>query len=180
MKFISFCFWSFLIISIVVPCYSMRNADKEKITLPDSVGYIGFDSCVYKRVYDTDELRCKFPFSKADSVVIQSFENSGDSALHIKERIVLSRIQTDSLASILFNFQPLYPDYERLRMCYTPHHIINFYKAGKVMSFIELCFICNRYKSDPSSEYWGVFCDNKYQQLNAFFVAAGITCFPGK
>jgi hypothetical protein len=180
MKFISSYLLSLLIISIVVSCHSIRNADKDKLVLNDTVEYTGFDSCIYKKMYNVGELRNKYPFSKADSVVIQSFENSGDSAHHIKERIVLNRMQTDSLTSILFNFQPLYPDYEKVRMCYTPHHIINFCKAGKNISFIELCFICNRYKSDPSSEYWGVFCDNKYHQLKAFFKAAGITYFPEK
>jgi hypothetical protein len=176
-----FHFVLFLILFISSCRYSVVIVDKTKFPAPDEIStYSGPDTCVYEKRYSVYELRTKFPFSHADSITLESF-SVGDEQIHeIKEMVSLNRTQQDSLANILLNFQPAEVGTRIQLGCYWPHHKICFYSCGKILCWIEICFQCNAYRSNLSKDYWGYFCDNKYQKLKAFFKEAGITYFPGK
>jgi hypothetical protein len=63
----------------------------------------------------------------------------------------------------------------RVNMCYTPRHAILFENENKqVFSYIEICFECLRYKTEPKNLVIGEFCYEKYTMLEDFFRHAGI------
>ncbi len=142
-----------------------RTAKKiELVSFESPYEVLGPDSVVYK------ERRTEIP--KQDSKIDRS---------QLKEILLLTRLQTDSLTNIFFNF-----DYGRAEngmietadlACYYPRHAILFYKKKadqEPFAYFEVCLECQYVRTFPKQYKLGNFCEGKYAMLRAFFRQTGI------
>lgn len=94
----------------------------------------------------------------------------------IKEKFTLNPSQVDSLTDILFNY-----DYREKTTiatsseCFDPHHAIVFTnKEGKIIEYIEICFLCSNIYSSSAKINPGNFCEGKYNLLKKLFRKIGV------
>jgi hypothetical protein len=120
-----------------------------------------------------------YPFNVAAQVVLTSYElefmakKEGTPDL---ERIVLSKIQIDSLTDLLFN------NFFKGRVyfgegvgCFEPRNAIVFVDAaGKEFERADVCFVCGNYRTAPTEFTFGDDCKVKMRLLDPFFVSCGI------
>lgn len=148
----------------------------------------------------SEESRLKlFPYNIADQVMLISFDDSGvgkmqgeelqkflddnlDKVLdasqlsRITEKQILSKVQTSELTNIIYNYtftKP--PTIMSFANCYMPSNAILFLdKNDKLLGFIELCFLCNRYRESSKKITIGDNCTQKTDMLKAFFLKNSI------
>lgn len=160
--------------------------------------------CVKKHRLNSFKRLSNYPFNIAAGVMLVSFESKmigyvltpdgkdstalisdggelpveGDSLCfsRLKEQVLLSKEQVDSLTDILYNYGFRgNVNYEVSMNCYSPHHAIVFLDhQGKMFEFIELCFMCNGKRLSSEEVACGDFCDGKYELLEKFFKNAGV------
>jgi hypothetical protein len=139
--------------------------------------------CIYQK---TDKTPANtYPFNAADRIEIVSYDSRNDTADNlirdgrftvndIHELIVLNKPQTDSLFSLLY-------DYERNKNaepvryadCYNPKHSVVFYKEGKAIAFWEICLECGGQRQSANTGFEN-FCHENSCEVQHFFVKAGI------
>lgn len=152
--------------------------------------------CFYQD--NSNKIKDTFPFSEADKIEIVAFGEDFEARMSIKNEIfqllqvprmgdtikinnrkvkfreinVLNEQEVKELFSILFNYQT--PDGNSVVAdCYEPHHAILFYKAGKAIDFLELCFHCRNYRNSEKDSFNG-FCLETYSRLERFFKSIGV------
>lgn len=129
-----------------------------------------------------------YPFNEIDAVLIFSYENllnnysEDPSAIedgnflireqNIKDSLVLTTVQMDTLEKILFGYTG--GSYDEPD-CYLPRHTIVFYKKGKPITFLEICMECNRSRIFDKMNA-GISAE-KMKMLKDFFKNVGITYF---
>lgn len=156
------------------------------------------DSCQRNTNYPLAKRMKKFPFNKAASIQLISFDGlvsvtdsgtikitSQDPALlgvpevplYVKERVTLNAVQIDSLTDILYNYGYIRRSASaRTSDCYAPRNAIIFIAAdGKVFAFIEMCFMCLNTRLSDERISLGELCENKLQLIRQFFGDAGVT-----
>lgn len=150
--------------------------------------------------YSVKERMSRYPFSKADQVVLISWkepeikEMPADSLglpeevrlyqptpiknnrldyPNISETATLNANQTDKLTSILYEYDGT--AYAPMP-CYSPNHAVVFLKNEAVLEFIEICFQCRAVQVSDSKKMGirAAFCTEKYEMLRSFFQDAGI------
>ena len=140
-------------------------------------------ACIYRKTDKT--ISTTYPFDKSDRIGIVSYEsrNEADNELikndsfrvaGIGERIVLNKVQIDTLFSLLY-------DYQRNKNrgsvsqadCYNPRHAVVFYKANKAIAFWEICLECGGQRQSTNTDF-EKFCDENICRVQHFFINAGI------
>lgn len=131
-----------------------------------------------------------YPFSKANKIEVVSYINrelwdtienkttEGIASINknqIKERVTLTKEQTDNLFKFLFIDEcPLVNSTSR---CFKPRHMIVFYdKYGKELDYIEVCLECGTSESGMNFSYNGI-CNERADELGGIFREAGIKYF---
>jgi len=145
----------------------------------------GETSCIYSKT--AKKLTDTYPFDQADKIEIVSYPVRSDAYSNdklivdssfvvkgIKDRIVLTTQQSDSLFSILFDYKTkregsVVPDAD----CYNPRHSIIFYHRTKPIAFLEVCLECGGTRHSKDTNF-GVFCDDKMCMLQKFFKSIGV------
>lgn len=171
----------------------VKEADEKEVenNKTNSDEDFGEMECVYIKANMTR--KSVYPFNKATKIEVFSCEpfigegskwrinsssiNSGVFELEqYYEKISLSQLQTDSLFSILYNYQP-----KRLGNtfgvadCYNPRHSIVFYEGDKAIAFIELCLECSKTKTSKGYVLNGdFFCNGQWCHLYRFFKYIGL------
>ncbi|MBL7806261.1 MAG: hypothetical protein JNN28_00500 [Saprospiraceae bacterium] len=165
---------------------------RDSIVLPEDC------SKIYQ--YSIKERMSRYPFSKADQVMLISWKEPEIKAMpkdslvlpeevrlyqptpiknnrldypKISETATLNANQTDKLTSILYEYDGI--AYAPMP-CYSPHHAVVFLKNEEVLEFIEICFQCRAVRVSHPEEM-GIkttFCTEKYEMLRSFFQDAGI------
>ncbi len=150
--------------------------------------------CIFKESLSANERKSIYPFSKAKSVKIVSFEALPDSngqiitganklpmklnrvdVSKLNEIIQLNSLEIDSLTNILYNFGYNGKVLIERGSCFNPRHAIIFFDNANVdFAFIELCFECNVYQTSSSLVQTGDFCTEKYNMLESYFKNRGI------
>ncbi|SHG80514.1 hypothetical protein SAMN04488109_1925 [Chryseolinea serpens] len=139
--------------------------------------------CYYRPKFSAKERMKNYPFNVAAQVVLTSYEldfmakKEGTPDL---ERIVLSKIQIDSLTDLLFN--NFYKG-EIWRIegvgCFQPRNAIVFVDAaGKEFERADVCFECLNYHTGPTEFKFGDDCKYKMSLLDPFFASCGIKIGP--
>lgn len=162
------------------------------------------DQCQRTGNKKTKDILKAYPFDKATSIKIVSFKTLDKEVVEwgipkingqvdlgkLFEVKTLNKKQTSKLLDILINInyiplpitksvnesgEELIERDIRVNMCYTPRHAILFENAnGLVFSYIEICFDCLRYKTQPENLEIGEFCYQKYTMLEDYFQDLGI------
>lgn len=131
-----------------------------------------------------------YPFSKVDKIEVVSYINrelwdtienkttEGIASINknqIKERITLTKEQTDNLFKFLFIDEcPLVNSTSR---CFEPRHMIVFYnEKGKELDYIEVCLECGTSESGTGFSYNDI-CNERTDKLAGIFKEAGIKYF---
>lgn len=96
--------------------------------------------------------------------------------LFIKERVMLTGAQVDSLTDILYNYGYIRRGgSDKTRECYSPRNAIVFIDAeGKAFAFIEICFMCFNTRESDERISLGELCEDKLQMIRQFFGHAGV------
>lgn len=147
--------------------------------------------CEHNGTLNAEERRSISLFNNAAKIQIISFSSNVVRSTPIdknvlvykytKETITLSDEQINELTDILYNYN--YSDTltsfgVTRRNCYYPRHAVVFLDSlDKTTGYFEFCFECLNYKSNPSTENAGTFCNGKFDLLADFFKSAGITFF---
>lgn len=147
-------------------------------------------NCFYQNKYTAEQRLQLYPFNKAAEIKLAAFDKAESLIMggelpmkngtvdysRLKEIKAITKNQIDSLTDILFNRGyggPFY-SFSKIR-CYSPRNAILFLDLhGKTFAFIEICFECTGYRLS-SKKIKGVdFCNQKYDDLKAFFAINGI------
>jgi len=173
---------------------------KEEVSNTDALNdEMNEQKCVYKKYpYPKDSV---FPFSQADKVEIIAYDSAFGSAFmggrihgytierlndsmatksNIKDKVELNKNQTDTLFSIFLDYA--FGDANTgilSAACYNPRHAILFYKEGKLIEYVEICFECGGIefvdsKSKFSKLIYDNFCYDKRCYLIEFFKKCGV------
>ena len=186
----------FLIILVCVTCLMACLGQKENIRKQPLKQDFQTDSakCIFKEFLSPSERKSVYPFSKAKSVKIVSFDALPDSNGHIitganklpmnanrvdvsklNEIIQLNSLEIDSLTNILYNFRYNGKFLIERGSCFNPRHAIIFFDSANVdFAFIELCFECNVFQTSSNEVQAGDFCTEKYSMLESYFRNRGI------
>jgi len=175
----------FVVFCFVFGCQTNETTNQNR-NQPDTIfnyAYAEDDGgtrCAFKRTEKKPE--STFPFNKSDKIELVSYGAKlnlhSDNELirdgkfmvkEIKQRVTLNKAQTDSLFSILYNFEKIKKGSEEpLADCYNPRHCIVFYQDGRAISFLEICFDCRKRRM-PENLDFGESCDEKWCLLQNFF-----------
>lgn len=150
--------------------------------------------CKYLNKYSVEQRNSFYPFNVAKNIKLVSFGikpvkngfTSPDGQLPMKNKKIvysdlmevktLSKSQIDSLTDLLYN--NIYTGYFSTiteAQCYNPRNAILFLDDnGALIVFIEICFECQRYRTNSQKVVLGDFCSQKYDLLKEFFQQAGI------
>jgi hypothetical protein len=134
------------------------------------------------------KIRNLFPYNQLDKIKLVSFKlphpDSVERTIPLKngqvdmdgmfESVTLEKELSEKLLDILVNYDN--PEDERLvLMCYDPRNAIIFMdKSDKILGYIELCFDCLDFKTEPKNIVMGGFCTEKFDAIQGIFVAAGL------
>ena len=137
--------------------------------------------------------RTIYPFNTAYRVRIISF-NTYITDLPVSNRylvdsllidnIVLTEEQTDGLTDILYNY-----NYSKKTVitsqtsygCYEPKHAIIFInEKEEIFAYLQVDTRCRHIITGLTEKSTGVFCENKFDLLEAFFRSVGITHYEEK
>jgi hypothetical protein len=148
--------------------------------------------CVFRNTYSQKQRSQFYPFNKASKVLLISYndtiaiqnttpvENKKLDLTKIRETIVLSRAQVDSLTSILYNVGVKSSDYwfqmgDPGRKCYNPRNSIIFLdEKQRAFEYIEICFECHQDRlSSRKIKNW-TLCESKFGLLQDYFLWTGI------
>ncbi len=139
-----------------------------------------------------------FPFSKAHTIEIYSYEGSfesvssfsdyfsknfgklkqvnilNDTNLHVKDRISLNAAQKNQLFEILYKENC---GDDLVGNCFNPNHAIVYYdESGRAFAYTEISLDCmNAVSSKDVGTY--KFCDAKIQKITSFFKSIGVNYF---
>jgi hypothetical protein len=121
-----------------------------------------------------------FPFNSSTKVEAIDFDHKSPQRIYGLEykilsgdqRVVLTKNQTDSLFSILYNYGDIKNTYNANADCYIPRNALIFTNNGKAVGFIEICFQCHKYKLSDGLTI--PFCDEKVCMLQYFMRDIGI------
>lgn len=184
---------------IVFACRTQQDARFSPPPIGNGENLYGDNSCFLRYHVSTDERKNIYPFSKATSVKLVSFEydinrvaDDGylfSSSLHrflpvqYRESIALSNEQIDSLTNLLYNYDfRAMPSKRGVPKCYRPRNGIVFYDVeGSQFAAIEICFECQRFMTFPEKvilpEQRSLsvdFCTQKSDMLRDFFKSSGV------
>ena len=167
---------------------------------PITLLFFGTLACSSQKPYASRNMELSRLFSEATNVTILSYVNrmyeaplpEGDAAntrvkdtvlfvagelnvlaSTIREKLVLTRTQTESLFTIL---NTDLCKFDGGAICFNPRHAIIFYDSkNSTLGYIELCFDCVTYETSPAFEI--DFCYEKAQALKEHFETFGLTYF---
>lgn len=177
-----------LLLTVISGCKS--TITNKPLPPPTEKDFHADQKCYYDGKLTESERRSIYPFNKAVSVAVLSFDAKlgrtpidQDTIVHAKakETVVLSTNELNRLTDVLYNYN--YSKETNLFSettvgCYYPRHAIVFLdKSDKVISYIELCLECSQVKTSLPKESTGQFCEGKYDLLRAYFVSIGIRYF---
>jgi hypothetical protein len=125
-----------------------------------------------------------FPFNKSHTIELVSYETRIHNYLNdqlieagafvvpgIKQRIILSKEETNKLFDILYDSDQIGGhSVQSLADCYSPRHSIVFYDSGRAIAFLEVCFECEGTRQTPNVDF-GKFTEEKWCTLQKFFKA---------
>lgn|GEM_PF-882341 len=170
-----------------------QQTKRHKLTLEEYDAQIQASSkCLKRNTYSVDKRRLMFPFKGATKVSIISFRDTTsfmvsripikdavlDSGLVLEEK-VLTQKEVDQLTDLIFNYGFKTKIKYRLITnfkCYDPHNGILFYDENKhVNNFIEICFDCQKFRSNVEKLNLGENCTEKFTLLKSFFLKNGVT-----
>lgn len=192
-----------LMIVIFIGCQEKVEGDivpkTEKVTKKtEEVAVDNFDNdfelSKLKRVNRAGiQMKNTFPFSQAAKIEIisfpadkfrssEAFQNYDivDGKMQFDESIILQRIvlnksQIENLFDILYEYKET--DEFRGADCYNPNHRVIFYdNKGKIIAFLELCFICEGYKLSLGFTPEKIY-HTKFNQLETYFKSVGVNHF---
>lgn len=148
--------------------------------------------CVFRNTYSQEQRSQFYPFNKASRILLISYndttvventtpvENKKLDLTKIRETIVLSQVQVDSLTSILYNVGVKSSDYwfqmgDPGRKCYNPRNSIIFLDENQqAFEYIEICFECHQDRlSSEKIKNW-TLCESKFELLQDYFLWTGI------
>ena len=88
----------------------------------------------------------------------------------------LNLILTEKLTDIFYNYGYKTKNYTKSdTKCYNPKNAILFIdKDNKVISFIEICFGCNKMRTSNENNGFGEYCEQKYDLVKQIFKESGI------
>lgn len=193
-----------LLLIFVAGTVSAQRKKTENIIPPPPPSNDTNYACDKKHNLSASERLKNYPFNKAKSVMLVSFDNnfleyiispgSKDTTTSynyggklpvendtlcfskLKEKIILSKAQIDSLTDILFNYDfKGEVNYGINHDCYEPHNAIVFLNAkDKMFEFIEICFLCDGNRTSSKRVSTGKFCGGKYELLRDYFSNVGL------
>jgi hypothetical protein len=152
-------------------------------------------NCLHRNKYSLAQRMAFYPFDKATTIQIVSFDVKQDSnqldeitgnTIPVKNDTVcyslldevksLTKRQIDTLTDILFNVGFRGSVYSMsVGQCFIPRNAILFVDSlNKTFEYVEICFECSRYKVSSKETDMGEFCDQKYDLLKNFFISIGI------
>jgi len=116
-------------------------------------------------------------FKVADHLPLKNGDVNTDAFFELK---TLNDADKDDIFEILVNYDFSVTDIKSIKktvvFCYDPRNAILFFDAkGQVIAYVELCFECWGYKTQPSALKVGEFCDQKFEVLRDLFSKNGIT-----
>ena len=160
----------------IVPCvkktrFSFASRIKHyPFNLAAQVQFISFDGLV--KLSDNGEFR----FFSPDPPLIDGTDTTWTSPVGLKEIRTLTLKQIDSLTDILYNYGfARKPDVARVNECYDPRNAILFRdNNGKVIAFIEICFLCGNTRESNYKISLGEMCEQKLDMLKALFIQVGV------
>jgi len=108
----------------------------------------------------------ELPDKKIDMVVLSNF----------KEFVILNESQKFSLLDLIYNYgYKAKPTVGEGTKCYLPQNAILFVGPDeKLISFLELCFGCNKFRTNNEKITLGEECSQKYNLLKLLFKDNGI------
>ena len=118
----------------------------------------------------------KYSFSSPDPVMFDGKDTIRISPVGMKEIRTLTHEQIDRLTDILYNYGfAKKATTARVHECYDPRNAILFRDSnGKVIAFIELCFLCQNTRESSDEISLGEMCEQKLDMLKALFKQVGI------
>jgi len=156
-----------------VPCvkktrFSFASRIKHyPFNLSAQVQLISFDGLV--QLSDSGE----FSFFSSDPALL---DGTRISPVGLKETSTLTFKQIDGLTDILYNYGFAgKPKVALIHDCYDPRNAILFRDSnGKVIAFIEICFLCGSTRESSNKISLGEMCEQKLDMLKALFKQVGI------
>lgn len=140
------------------------------------------------------EIRKSFPYNKTETIKLVSFKYELDTAgeaIPVYEpktpktngQIDLSKMfevktldneAEEKLLHLLMNYDD--QDTNEVGLCYEPRNgIVFFDNSGHIIGYIEICFACLQYKTEPAGITVSTLYQEEYEALKDFFKEAGIT-----
>lgn len=159
-----------------VPCakktrFSFASRIKHyPFNLSAQVQFISFDGLV--KLSDNGE----FTFFSSEPAYLDGTYPPGTTPVGMKEIRTLTLRQIDSLTNILYNYGFARKATTcRVKQCYSPRNAILFRDGdGKVIAFIEICFLCENTRESSDQISLGEMCEQKLDMLKALFRQIGI------
>lgn len=147
-------------------------------------------NCFYLKRYTAKERLQFYPFNKAATIKLISFDNNDSSMFggklplknggvdfeRLREEETITQLQTDTLTDILYNWGYGGPFYSFSDpCCYNPRNAILFMdSSNKIIAFLEICFKCQHFRISSKKIKTGDFCNQKYELIRKFFLTCGI------
>ncbi len=155
-------------------------------------------NCKKNHTLSAEDLLKQFPYGISEKVIIISYQQHTagilgeelqkylDTLQHqkidstelrkFKEFKILSTSEIPKLTDIIYNYgYKREPTIYEATKCYFPQNAILFIdKEGKLFSFIELCFGCNKFRTNNPKINLGDECSQKYNMIKNFFKENGI------
>lgn len=182
----------FILMLFSISSFAQKKLSKQDIELNKL-------NCKKVEKYSADARLKLYPYNIASQVMLISFDDGGvgkiqgeefqkflddnlnkvlDASLlsQITEKEILSKAETTELTNIIYNYtftKP--PTILSIANCYMPSNAILFLdKNNKLLGFIELCFLCNRYRESSKKITMADDCSQKIDMLKTFFLKKGI------
>jgi hypothetical protein len=159
----------------------------------------GQDAKKIKRMKISD-IKKSFPYNKTETIKLVSFKydlptvkESDTTAVEVKafepetpringqidmtkmfEVKTLDERKQQHLMNILMNYD--HQDVSEVAFCYAPRNGIIFLdKDQRIIGYIEICFECLKFKTEPSNVTVTTLFPDEFEELKTFFKQTGIT-----
>ncbi|MEM0544091.1 hypothetical protein WFZ85_15990 [Flavobacterium sp. j3] len=169
----------FLIILSSQFCYSQTKFERNA-------------KCTKTKNFTESQRLSNFPFSETSQIKLISFESkklefTGEelsnhlNSIKLKidlfdptiytEVATLSSVQINKLTDIIYNYSyKKFPYSVGEAKCYEPRNAIIFLdKNNYIISFIEICFGCDRYRTSSQELNLGEECTEKFEMIKSIF-----------
>lgn len=155
-------------------------------------------NCTKLNKVNFNDLETLYPFNSSSKIIFTSYQNHtpgiiGDeltkfldglhnqkidsiSLKNFKEFKILDNNEKFKLLDIIYNYgYKAKPTIYEGTKCYFPQNAILFIDSdGKLLAFIELCFGCNKFRTNNDQITVGEECSQKYNMIKQLFKDSGI------